>query len=384
MRLTMALLLAASCQHRAGPTPDLARAPAPAPSSKGEPAAAPANAPASAVPGPIDDRGVGPMADEYTGTIGEKARIVMRLHATARGLAGEYFYEAVGEALSLSGTVAGARQVSLTEKARSGRVTGTFSGDRLPSGEIAGTWEAAGGARRLSFTLAPIPRASGPGPVRVFKRAFRNEGRVTEPLPDWRAPETPSTCDIKVEYAEVFGLESAAVEAKINKVLSAEDERSCTQPCEGGVGYEVTFNRGGVLSVDVSGEHTCWLAAHPSNYEGFSANFLLSTGEQLTLEQVFKRPFGVHAAKTFAAVVDSMIQPDDGEPSADDAMYRDLLTHAFESPEFVFVEGGVRFWIARGLPHAFQGLAADPVTLTFAQLVGVLDPTSRVAFLWQR
>jgi hypothetical protein len=105
VRLTIALLLAASCQHRAGPTPDLARAPAPAPSSKGEPAAARADAPASAVPGPNDDRGVGPMADESTGTIGETARIVMRLHATARGLAGEYFYEAVGEALSLSGTV---------------------------------------------------------------------------------------------------------------------------------------------------------------------------------------------------------------------------------------------------------------------------------------
>jgi hypothetical protein len=387
MRLAIALLLATSCQHGAGPMPDLARAPASAQSSKGEPAVAPADVPAPAVMGPIDDRSVGPMADEYTGTIGEKAPIVMRLHTTARGLAGEYFYEAVGEALSLSGTVVGARHVSLTEKARSGQVTGTFSGDRLPSGGVAGTWEAPGGARRLPFTLAPIPRASGPGPVRVFRRAFRNQGGVTGPLPDWRAPETPSTCDIKVEYAEVFGLESAAVEAKINKVLSAEDERACTEPCEGGVGYEVTFNRGGVLSVDVSGEHTCWLAAHPSNYEGFSANFLLSTGEQLTLEQVFKKPFEVHAAKTFAAVVDSMmtkIQSGEGEPSADDALYRDQLTHAFESPEFVFVEGGVRFWIARRLPHAFQGLAAYPSTLTFGQLAGVLDPTSRVAFLWQR
>jgi hypothetical protein len=371
-------LLMASCRPRdAGFAEDVAgRALAASEAGARTVAAAPPSAP----PRPVS------MADAYLGTIGDKARVVMRLHSTPGGLSGEYFYEAVGEALLLSGVIDVDGHVSLTERDRGGRVTGTFTGDRRSPDAIAGTWEAPGSTRRLAFELTAIARASGTGPVKVFRRAFRNQAQALDQGPVGTEAETvPTTCDIRVEYPEVFGLESALVEAKINTALGAESERACEQACEGARNYEVTFNRAGVLSIDVSGEHTCWRAAHPSNYEGFSANFLTRTGDRLTLEQVFKKPFEANTEKTFKPVIDSMMRTVQSDFAQDDAAaYRELLKTGFEAPDFALVEGGVRFSIVRSLPHAIQGIAERPSTLTFEQLAAVLDPSSPVAFLWKR
>jgi hypothetical protein len=285
--------------------------------------------------------------------------------------------------------------VVLAEKTREGKATGTFDGDRDASGAIAGTWRAAGNGHSAPFTLAPIPRATGPGPVLVFKRAFHNQDQTTERHPSEPGNDQPTGCDIKVEYPEVFGLASAEVEAKINAALSAENERECDQPCTGEWSYGVTLNRDGVLSVDVGGEHVCAFAAHPSNYEGFSANFLTRTGERLGLDQVFKRPFSVYAKKLFQKAIDEAI-PDEARGTSksgpprydsnelDEAFYRDMLEGVFASPEFLFVDGGVEFTVARALPHAFQALGAEPTKLTYAQLKDALDPSSPVAFLWRK
>jgi hypothetical protein len=329
-------------------------------------------------------------ADAYTGTIGDHARLVMRLRAGSRdgAFTGHYFYEAVGEALSVSGTIDPSGHLELTEKTPAGAVSGRFVGDSRASGAIAGTWEAPGGTRRLPFELTPIVRGDAGGPVKVFKRAFRNRSLPTEPMPPEAAARYPRTCDIRVEYPEVFGLESAAAEAKINGVLNAEGERACDQQCDGARSYEVTFNRAGVLSVDVSGWHSCWMFAHPSNFEGMSVNFLTKTGEQLTREQVFKSPFEQYARASFRPTLDALVKdlPEAGvSTDADEiAFCQDMLRGAFDAPDFVFVEGGVRFSVARHLAHAFQGLAPDSTTLTFEQLAAALDPRSPVAFLWAR
>ena len=298
----------------------------------------------------------------------------MRLHATARGLAGEYFYEAVGEALSLSGTVAGARHVVLTEKARSGHVTGTFSGDRLPSGGIAGTWEAPGGATRLPFTLAPIPRASGPGPVRVFKRAFRNQGRATE-FPTRSCRTRPRRATSRSSTRRCSACERHG---------RGQDQQRAERRGRALVHAAVRGRRRlrGHLQPrrrperDVSGEPRAGSRPIRATSKDSPRTSWLSTGEQLTLEQVFKKPFVAHAAKTFAAV-DSMMTKNQsgGGPSADDAMYRDQLTQAGESPDFVFVDGGVRFWIESSracVPGA--GRSSDPHLR--AARSGMLDPDS--------
>jgi hypothetical protein len=350
------------------------------------PIAAASPSPSASAP-PIDAR---PLADAYSGMIGDKSRVVMRLHpaadAGADGVEGEYFYEAVGDGLALEGTFSPTGQLALTERARDGKVTGTFSGDRFASGAIGGIWTAAGGGHELPFALTPVAREATQGPVRVFTRAFRNRSAASEVPAPSGDEKPPSTCDMKIRYPEVFGLPDAKAEAAINKALNAEDERACEQPCEGERSFEVTFNRSGVLSVDVTGSRTCWTAAHPSNNEGFSANFLVATGEDLALERVFKKPFATAAAKLFKPAVDRMMKElyaNGGGPQPDDDGLRDLIMSAFEAPAFVFVDGGVRFSVARSLPHVYQPLEEKPTKLTFAQLAPALDPRSPVAFLWK-
>lgn len=349
----------------------LAHAP---PSAASAPAEAAASAPAEAAASAPAEAA---LADAYRGTIG-KARIVVRLHATGEKVTGRYFYEAVGDALALAGTVAGGH-VALSETSRAGKVTGVFDGQRDASGAIAGTWQAPDKSHPTPFTLTPIPRSGGPAPVLVFKRAFHNLGKATEPSPAG-ASDAPAACDIKVEYPEVFGLASAEVEAKINDALSAEKERQCSDACQGEVNYEVTLNRDGVLSLEVGGSHACASAPYPWNFEGFYANFLTTTGEQLGLEQVFKRPFAAHTKKLFQSAMAASSAHGDGTDSDD----REMLATEFESPEFLFVDGGVRFSVVRKLPHVAQALGATPTTLTFAQVKDALDPSSPVAFLWRR
>jgi hypothetical protein len=332
-------------------------------------------------PGSIPDAGAAkasfpPLADAFYGVIGDGNHVVMRLHATAGGLSGTYFYESVGDALALSGTLDERHHVVLTEKARAGATTGTFVGEQTPSGTLTGTWQSPGGARSLRFELTPIPRTAGPGPVRVFKRGYHNTTRGTEQASPVMG-ERPTHCALKIEYPEVFGLESAAAEAKINDALRAEDDRDCEEACAGTRAYEVTFNRDGVLSIDVTGYHSCVFQTYPSVYEGFSANFLTRTGETLTLEQVFKRPFADHTAELFERAIAAAVK--DGND-----MERATLAMALESPEFVFVDGGVRFTGVRKLPYSLQPSGDAPITLTFAQLRSALDPASPVAFLWKR
>jgi hypothetical protein len=394
--LGAACVILSACAH--GVRDPAARTPAPCASTSCATASTPradggAGPSAAAAPGTIASTtapSLPPLADAYRGRIGRGANIVVRLQTAPAGVTGRYFYETVGDALVLAGTTDDHGHIELTETTRSGGVTGSFKGDRLPTGAIEGTWQSASGGRREPFTLSPIARASGPGPVLVFKRAFRNRDRATDPIPPAFVDGRSTSCDIHVEYPEVFGLESADAEAKINEALSEEDERDCRQPCQGEVGYGITFNRDGVLGVDVGGEHMCMLAAHPSNYEGFSATFLTRTGERLGLERVFRHPFATYAKKLFQPAIRAMVQgtrPDGEQASASDPdanFYRDMLADAYASPDFVLIEGGVRFDIARHLPHAFQGIAADPTDLTFAQLKDALDPNSPIAFLWRK
>ncbi len=106
------------------------------------------------------------------------------------------------------------------------------------------------------------------------------------------------------------------------------------------------------------------------------ANFDVTTGQEITLDRVFRSPLEDTCRKFFAPVVRDLASSPEVSEAAE------LFQNAFDNPEFVFVPRGMRFSIARALPHALQGLSADGFERSFDELAPVLDPRSVARRLW--
>jgi hypothetical protein len=311
-----------------------------------------------------------PIDGPYEGTVGRGLRVIVRLKHAEAILTGDYFYEARGVRLKLRGTVTPAGALALDETNAQGKVTGHFEGHQVASGALEGTWSSPDGARKLPFSVTRMQRDIAADPVLITKRVIRKKQAATEPA---IGESKPGRCEIDIKYAEISGVPSS-VAAKINTRLAAPDLEPCETAYETTRDYDVTLNRNGILSVMVEGYSMYAGAAHSSNFEGFWANFDVTTGEEVTLDQVLRAPLQTTCRKLFAATVNTM--------TADDATFHDMFEAAFDSPEFVFEPGGMRFTGVRALAHAFQGASADGVMMTYPELAPALDPKSRMRRLW--
>src|SRR5262249_4765569 len=76
---------------------------------------------------------------EFSGAINRSIRIKMTLSQNGKTLSGSYYYEKVGKAITLSGSING-QQFTLKEYDENGKSTGTFSGRFVTPDTIEGSW----------------------------------------------------------------------------------------------------------------------------------------------------------------------------------------------------------------------------------------------------
>ncbi|MCC6142991.1 MAG: DUF3298 and DUF4163 domain-containing protein [Candidatus Hydrogenedentes bacterium] len=90
---------------------------------------------------------------EYAGTLGETNHLLITLATQGKDLSGTYFYERIGQAIELEGTVDAEGQVTLTESV-DGKKTGVFNGVLSEEGKrFKGAWMNPEGSKTLPFEL---------------------------------------------------------------------------------------------------------------------------------------------------------------------------------------------------------------------------------------
>jgi len=340
---------------------------APAPSTQ-------AASPPAALSGTTSQPQLGAIDGAYQGVIGKNLRVIVRVKSAGEVFTGDYFYEAKGVHLKLRGSLTGPNTVALDETNAQGKQTGRIEGHRTTSDGIEGTWSSPDGARKLPFALTRMPRDITANPVSITHRVLFRMQTAKEPA----IGETkPGTCNVDIKYAEVTGV-SRAVAAKINAKLAPPPLEPCDTGYETARDYEVTLNRDGVLSVAVEGNSMFAGAAHPSNFEGFMVNFDVTTGDEISLDQVLRVPTQATCRKLFAPTIKELTsEPDLRE-------FGELLENLFDTPEFVFVPDGIRFTIVHLLPHALQALSAEGFVKSYAELAPALNGRSAVKRLWTK
>ncbi|MEW6125664.1 MAG: hypothetical protein AB1757_01260 [Acidobacteriota bacterium] len=212
----------------------------------------------------------------FTGTINKTLRIKMTLAQDGQRLSGSYYYERVGKAIVLNGTVSG-QQFTLKEFDESGKPTGTFKGRFVTASSIEGIWTNADGSKSFPFALTasgsettPVNSAPASGIDGRYER-LDAEGRI----------EKVSGAEINVKalangMAQIEGEAVLVIDARRgnvrtgnvsgtfnlsgNKLLIKEgdDEYSCKMTIVFGAGkLEVTEDNGqcGGLGVSFIGDY---------------------------------------------------------------------------------------------------------------------------------
>jgi hypothetical protein len=124
-----------------------------------------------------------PLAERvFSGKLGDKYRIQMRLRRDGGKLSGAYFYERVRQDLMLRGEIDGQGKFSLREYAAGGAQTGVFKGKWLPSDcegceeSLDGNWSRPDGTRVTPFSLTPYAVAFR-DPLKLMTRALGEKNR---------------------------------------------------------------------------------------------------------------------------------------------------------------------------------------------------------------
>jgi len=218
------------------------------------------------------------LARSYQGTIGT-LKVMARLEAKGTAISGSYFYadkETNGDVIVLSGNAVGTK-LTMSE-ALNGKKTGSFD-TSLGNGVINGTWKSADGATSLPIKLTAVKS----GTLLAVTRKFADSAPAADPGPSFK------TCALTASYIEVFGLDSAAAEAAINKQLApAKVTRDANGKCDdaGSIDttQEVAFNANGLLSITTNKDEEH--GDYPDTSISY-ANFKLADGAPLTGKDFF-------------------------------------------------------------------------------------------------
>lgn len=260
------------------------------------------------------------------GTIGGKARVNMQLLLSLGGedgnaIRGTYHYAAVGDAISLLGSIDGDEDFEMEEFMGHGswETTGTFSGrwnreygdDPAPL-RMSGTWSSPDGKRQLPFLLEEV-REDGIAPLKVYKfsEVYSLNGmersqelhllqvhgetpaidavnrRLRAWAMDWQAPMDEEATPRSPEHAPDLKELALAVRA----LLPTEEEKadldlSFSDSLTFDDSMEISLNRRDLLSV--SAQRYSFTGGAHGNSIAEHLTFDLETGKELTLDELLK------------------------------------------------------------------------------------------------
>ena len=302
----------------------------------------------------------------YRGHIGKSA-VVMRLAVHDGRVSGHYFYEKYGRDIPVEGVMHDGHFSLHTQNEK-------FEGFRAADGSVTGLWTRSG--KSFPFRLVPIVRD---GRVRIFMKRFHEvkRGKRVDTADEQAHPVgSKTTCTRDAKGAEVFGLASAAIEAKLNVQLAPVFTAS--NDCEGDSdeqqerGLVVRAGRWATLTTQESSMFEG--ATHPSS--GMSrTTYDLQTGHTSGEGIKFKRALD-------DAFLKQSCKPDvEGTGVPDE----DVDLAIYKERRFIAGASGITLTPTRTCEadrHVEYG--AYDCELSYAELLkaGCLDPASPWAELW--
>jgi hypothetical protein len=217
----------------------------------------------------------------FRGEIGERP-IVMRLQRSAENLSGSYFYEGIGQNLTLKGRVDAQGKLSLQEFDASGKQTGKFEGqwanesDQEPSNKIEGQWSQPDGSHQIYFQLTEQ------------HVEFNNNLQIVSKTIRERRPS------VNVSYPQVAGSNDPAIAGfnrqAQNLITKAIKEFKEGNPAPDRASYTANYNvllaTDDLISVEILADYDAG-GAHPDT-DYYTLNYDLRTGRELQLKDLFK------------------------------------------------------------------------------------------------
>ncbi|HEX3227543.1 MAG TPA: DUF3298 and DUF4163 domain-containing protein [Pyrinomonadaceae bacterium] len=226
----------------------------------------------------------------FSGKLGNKYRIQMRLRRVGGNLAGSYFYERVRQDLALRGEIDGHGNFTLREYDAGGAQTGVFKGQWRPSdcegcGDfLTGKWSKPDGKGALDFGLT-VYAVAFRGPLRLMTRSISEQNRKGQPQ-----------YEISVEYPQLEGASGAGI-ARFNEMISAqvkkdiagyrEDFRGGSNGSEFNLSYEVGLANDDLVSVDLV-YYFYYGGAGQRNAVSVTTNYDLTRGRTIKFEELFR------------------------------------------------------------------------------------------------
>lgn len=259
----------------------------------------------------------------YTGSLAGKYPIEMRLvNWGYGGLVGDYFYQKVGEKITLYGDFEDEQSFTLTEYA-DGENTGTFRGRFSDENTIKGTWSNPQGTRTFDFSLTAKPGTTDDSNWagvwhlnEIWDGGTLLIGNVTKESLEFAISVTRST-----HMGEMWGTASRDGDQAIFKSLEFDYEGSDSEPCH------LTFElRGDHILVDqLSSTMACGFGVRAYAGGRFDNRIIekkptLSVGDDdydvfpaQKLHDDFKKLVGAHYYEIFAYNMQAT-QPEEPKP----------------------------------------------------------------------
>ena len=226
----------------------------------------------------------------FSGKVGDKYRVQMRLKRDGGTLSGTYFYERVRQELTLRGEIDAKGNFTLREYDAAGTNTGLFKGAWKPSdcegcGEyLFGNWSKPDGLKPQPFRLT-VFAVEFRGPLALVTKSFAEKNRKGEP-----------TYEISVEYPQLDGSTNPNI-TRFNEMIRSkvmkdtatyrDDFRGGYKGSEFYLSYGVGLANDDLISIDLI-YYFYYGGAGQRNAISETLNYDLKNGRVLKFEELFR------------------------------------------------------------------------------------------------
>jgi len=296
-----------------------------------------------------------------TGSIDHRLAIEMTLEREGSELYGFYFYDRIGRALRVHGSLSKTGRFQLDERAAS------FVGKLVAEKHLTGSWKKTKGGHALPFTLTveanPPTKQDLPGSALIEEETLRIK---RTPKTDFYLGATEPL--ILIHHPIVQRSRDAAALRKLNRALSVG---AIYHPGQGGkltedywlneIDYVLNYNKHSILAITFS-----------ISGKGVFPEILieqkllnLKTGDPIRAIDVF----APKTLRSLAALIDKNFQAEckywrrEGEKVGLANVLQDVHFNVKNLDNFIVGEKGLTFRVEYGFPHSIKG--AEPLGLFF-------------------
>lgn len=204
----------------------------------------------------------------------------------------------------------------------------------------------------------------------------------SRPARDASTGDLMTTCAIEGTYLRVSGIASTTAARALNDALlpvelGILDEGGCERAFVIETSTSVLLNEKGILSVTRSGNEHYAGMAHTNN-TFYVQSFSTTTGRKLEIADVFSDAIGAE----FAAALYAELLSGTPEQKSMAEAYGDRFRSQPDRISFALTKEGVEVCLTPFAGHADFALAAEPITLRYADVRNILSARSPAAPLW--